>query len=179
MPRALARDPSKTVFTYSGIISPPHDWGRWAELVGRLTRFLVERYGVDEVAEWGFEVWNEPNLEVFWSGSQDEYVRLYATAAAEQLGDDLCAVTLTGDGAGSLVDARASTTPDGTVDLLVWNGTLQQDADRAGGMLDRLLNVRIDGLRADRYYRRPPRVDETHRNIASAVAVLGLVPSAV
>ncbi|MGI8416122.1 MAG: GH39 family glycosyl hydrolase, partial [Nakamurella sp.] len=43
---------------------------------------LVQRYGIDEVATWGFEVWNEPNLEVFWAGTQDEYFRLYDEAAA-------------------------------------------------------------------------------------------------
>ena len=35
----------------------------------------VERFGIDEVARWGFEVWNEPNLEVFWTGTKDEYFR--------------------------------------------------------------------------------------------------------
>ncbi len=81
MPRALARDPEKTVFTYRGIVSPPRDWAEWHDLVGALARHLVDRYGVDEVARWGFEVWNEPNLEVFWTGSQVEYFRLYDEAA--------------------------------------------------------------------------------------------------
>ncbi|HUC54372.1 MAG TPA: hypothetical protein VMR90_10015, partial [Candidatus Cybelea sp.] len=46
------------------------------------TRHLVERYGVDEVAEWYFEVWNEPNLD-FWAGSPKEatYFELYDRAA--------------------------------------------------------------------------------------------------
>jgi xylan 1,4-beta-xylosidase len=81
MPRALARDPYATVFSYGAIVSPPRDWDRWGQLVERLTRFLVDRYGLDEVSQWGFEVWNEPNLEVFWTGSQTDYLRLYATAA--------------------------------------------------------------------------------------------------
>jgi xylan 1,4-beta-xylosidase len=81
MPRDLARDPDATVFQYRGIISPPHDWDRWAELCGRLARAVVDRFGVEEVARWGFEVWNEPNLEVFWAGTQEEYFRLYETAA--------------------------------------------------------------------------------------------------
>jgi len=33
------------------------------------------------VSQWGFEVWNEPNLEVFWTGTQDDYLRLYEEAA--------------------------------------------------------------------------------------------------
>jgi xylan 1,4-beta-xylosidase len=43
---------------------------------------LVDRYGLDEVRRWAFEVWNEANLEVFWSGTRDEYLRLYDVSAA-------------------------------------------------------------------------------------------------
>lgn len=81
MPRALARDPTATVFDYRAIISPPRDWRRWRGLVGALAAHLVERYGIEEVASWGFEVWNEPNLEVFWTGSRADYFRLYDEAA--------------------------------------------------------------------------------------------------
>ena len=41
MPRDLARDPSKTVFEYDAIISPPHDWDRWRALVQDLTAHLA------------------------------------------------------------------------------------------------------------------------------------------
>ncbi|MEV4534110.1 xylan 1,4-beta-xylosidase [Asanoa sp. NPDC049518] len=82
MPRDLASDPSRTVFTYRGIISPPKDWDRWADLVSSLVRHLVDRYGLDEVRDnWAFEVWNEANLSVFWSGTPAEYWRLYELAA--------------------------------------------------------------------------------------------------
>ncbi|HEY2509045.1 MAG TPA: hypothetical protein VGI58_21215 [Streptosporangiaceae bacterium] len=81
MPAALARDPEQTVFTYRGIISPPADWTEWRLLVTELTAHLVQRYGINEVAEWAFEVWNEPNLIVFWPGTQADYLRLYDEAA--------------------------------------------------------------------------------------------------
>jgi xylan 1,4-beta-xylosidase len=82
MPRDLARDPARTVFSYGAIISPPKDWDRWAALTGDLAAHLVQRYGRDEVvSQWAFEVWNEPNLEVFWSGTREEYFRLYDVAA--------------------------------------------------------------------------------------------------
>ncbi len=81
MPAVIARDPEETVFEYRGIISPPRDWSEWHETVGALGAHLVDRYGVDEVARWGFEVWNEPNLEVFWTGTQEDYLRLYEEAA--------------------------------------------------------------------------------------------------
>jgi xylan 1,4-beta-xylosidase len=39
---------------------------------------LVDRYGIDEVASWYFEVWNEPNSD-FWTGrpAQQTYFELY------------------------------------------------------------------------------------------------------
>ena len=39
---------------------------------------LVERYGIDEVSQWYFEVWNEPNID-FWRGTpkQATYFELY------------------------------------------------------------------------------------------------------
>ena len=90
MPHDLASDPSKTVFDYGAIVSPPKDWQRWHDLVRDLTAHLVERYGTDEVvSHWSFEVWNEANLEVFWSGSPEEYLRLYdVTVSAVRSVDD-------------------------------------------------------------------------------------------
>jgi xylan 1,4-beta-xylosidase len=88
MPAQIARDPGQTVFAYRGIISPPRRWQDWHDLVAALTTHLVARYGIDEVATWPFEVWNEPNLEVFWSGTQAEYLRLYDEAATAVKGVD-------------------------------------------------------------------------------------------
>jgi xylan 1,4-beta-xylosidase len=81
MPRDLASNPEATVFMYHAIISPPRDWNRWGELNHHLAVHLVERYGIEEVSQWGFEVWNEANLKVFWTGTQEEYFRLYEIAA--------------------------------------------------------------------------------------------------
>ena len=77
MPRDLASDPNRTVFAYGAIISPPKDYNRWGDLVRALTQHLVDRYGREEVVGWDFEVWNEANLEVFWSGTKDEWLHLY------------------------------------------------------------------------------------------------------
>ena len=82
MPRDLARDPGRTVFAYEAVISPPRDWDRWGDLVRALTAHLVDRYGRAEVRDhWPFEVWNEANLSVFWSGTPEEYWRLYVETA--------------------------------------------------------------------------------------------------
>lgn len=77
MPRDLASDPDKAVFEYRGIISPPKDWQRWGDLVRALVAHLVDRYGLDVVRQSQFEVWNEANLEVFWSGTRQEWMHLY------------------------------------------------------------------------------------------------------
>ncbi len=82
MPHDLASDPTKTVFGYDAIISPPKDWQRWFDLVRDLTAHLVERYGDEVVEQWSFEVWNEANLEVFWSGQPEDYLKLYDVTAA-------------------------------------------------------------------------------------------------
>ncbi|MBX6358436.1 MAG: xylan 1,4-beta-xylosidase, partial [Micromonosporaceae bacterium] len=309
MPRDLARDPSQTVFAYQAVVSPPRDWDRWAMLIRELVAHLVERYGAEEVRQWPFEVWNEANLSVFWSGTPEEFWRLYdvtaravkevdpairvggpasaavgwidrqlattapldfltthiygsppldlrelaqahgrpeletvwtewgvtaqhgsqindtvfaatfllrgmrsasrrvaglapwvasdhfeelgrpprllhggfglltvgnlakpkfwALALAERLGDTELPVQLTGDGAGSLVEAWAARQADGTVGVLLWNGTL--DHARAGGwsLLDRRVMVRVTGLADGEYELRHWRVDEHHSNIAA------------
>lgn len=76
MPTALASG-RKTVFHYQGNVTPPRDFKQWGSLVGRLARHCVARYGSREVSQWFFEVWNEPNLKAFWTGTQKEYFRLY------------------------------------------------------------------------------------------------------
>jgi xylan 1,4-beta-xylosidase len=77
MPRDLATEPEATVFGYRAIISPPHDYELWASLVRELVAHVAERYGRDEVRRWAFEVWNEPNLCLFWSAAESDYFRLY------------------------------------------------------------------------------------------------------
>jgi len=106
MPRDLASDPSKTVFEYGAIISPPRDWDRWETLIRELTGHLVDRYGLDEVRRWAFEVWNEANLEVFWSGTREEYLRLYdASVRAVKSVDSSLIVGGPASAAGKWVDA--------------------------------------------------------------------------
>lgn len=70
------------VFHYRGNVTPPKDYGRWGTLISKLAAHWVERYGIAEVASWRFEVWNEPNLKAFWTGTRDAYFKLYQTTAA-------------------------------------------------------------------------------------------------
>jgi xylan 1,4-beta-xylosidase len=319
MPRALARDPTRIVFKYRGIVSPPKDWRRWRDLVAALAQHLVDRYGLDQVSSWAFEVWNEPNLEGFWAGSRSEYFRLYdesaaaiksvssrlriggpATAAAAWIGDmathvlmdrvpldflsthiygtlpldieatmrnmelppvpvwwtewgvspghfrsvndaafgvpfilhgmlaaigraeylaywvlsdhfeelgrpprlfhggfglltvgnlrkprywaiyllqllgrQRLAVRLEGDGAESLVNSLAGKAPNGDVQVLIWNGTLDQSKIHGDPLLDREINLQIANLATGPYRLEHFRVDETHSNILSAWQSMG------
>jgi xylan 1,4-beta-xylosidase len=315
MPRDLARDPSQTVFIYQAVGSPPRDWDRWAMLIRELVAHLIERYGADEVRQWPFEVWNEANLSVFWSGTPAEFWRLYevtaravkevdpairvggpasaavgwidsqlsvsapvdflsthiygsppldlrplaeaygrpgldilwtewgvtarhgseindtvfaaafllrgmrsasrrvaglapwvasdhfeelgrpprllhggfglltvgnlakpkfwALALASRLGDTELPVRLDGDGAGSLVEAWAARQADGTVGVLLWNGTLDHARAAGWSLLDRQVTVRVTGLPDGEYALRHWRVDEHHSNLAATWSSLG------
>jgi xylan 1,4-beta-xylosidase len=311
MLQELADDPSLTVFTYHGGISKPQHWDRWAELVRAFCQHLVDRYGLEVIRTWGFEVWNEPNLEAFWKHSFDDYMMMYAvstkavkgvdsllrvggpaTAATgwiaefletlqnqglpldflsthlygsppsdlrpllaaygfpkadiwwtewgvtpthfsaindsvfgasfmlhgmkrtqgradylaywvvsdqfeelgradrlfhggfglltvghlrkprfwamkllNDLGTDSLAVEMTGDGAASLVEALATKKPDGTVDVLVWNGTLNQAQYEGCAALDRVVEINLTGLDRPAYRVQLARIDEYHSNI--------------
>ncbi|MBV9769581.1 MAG: glycosyl hydrolase family 39 [Bryobacterales bacterium] len=82
MPRALAASTTPQAFWYHPLPSPPKDYARWGQLVYNFAKHLVDRYGANEVAQWYFEVWNEPNID-FWTGkpAQATYFELYDQAA--------------------------------------------------------------------------------------------------
>lgn len=80
MPLTLASG-DQTVFHYRGNVTPPNDYAKWSAFVGKLVSHWVERYGIDEVSQWFFEVWNEPNLPAFWSGKKEDYFKLYRHTA--------------------------------------------------------------------------------------------------
>ena len=80
MPETLASGSTK-VFSYQANVTPPKNYRQWEELIHKLASHWVERYGLDEVREWFFEVWNEPNLKAFWTGTQKDYFKLYQITA--------------------------------------------------------------------------------------------------
>ncbi len=80
MPNDMASGDS-TVFWWKGNITPPKDYQDWANLVEAFTQHVTARYGREEVSKWYFEVWNEPNLKAFFTGSQADYYKLYEVTA--------------------------------------------------------------------------------------------------
>ena len=90
MPRSMAKckgGPNKCYYVfhnnggYKGLLEPPANYAQWGTLINALASHLVERYGIDEILRWNFEVWNEPNP---WIGGVDypgEYLNLYNASA--------------------------------------------------------------------------------------------------
>ena len=78
MPRKLAAREAIHPFWYKQNVSPPKDYTKWDGLIRNFAQHLVERYGLEEVSQWYFEVWNEPNID-FWAGEpkQETYFELY------------------------------------------------------------------------------------------------------
>lgn len=84
MPKKLAASLDYHAFWYKQITSPPKDYGKWDTLITAFAKHLIDRYGIDEVSKWYFEVWNEPNLD-FWTGhpAQQTYLELYDHTARD------------------------------------------------------------------------------------------------
>ncbi|MBD3392191.1 MAG: hypothetical protein GF418_08970 [Chitinivibrionales bacterium] len=82
MPGALASG-DQTLFTWKCNVTLPRRVDEWTAFIEALLSHWVGRYGIDEVREWYFEVWNEPNLPNFFAGTQKDYFEFYdATARA-------------------------------------------------------------------------------------------------
>lgn len=81
MPDCL-KSGEETIFWWRGNVTPPASLQRWCELVEALARHVTARYGAAEVRAWYFEVWNEPNLRGFFTGTQAQYFALYDATAA-------------------------------------------------------------------------------------------------
>ena len=79
MPKELAENPDKTVCYCPFITSPPADMKEWNFLIEDFTRHLIERYGLDEVKQWPFTVWNEPvtSKKMFGFGDDALFFRFY------------------------------------------------------------------------------------------------------
>ncbi len=94
MPEKLASDKFKderadfnedTVFWWKANVTPPKKYEKWDALIKTLVQHWTDRYGADEVKTWRFEVWNEPNLNIFWRLAEKdrlpEYLKLYEHTA--------------------------------------------------------------------------------------------------
>jgi len=124
-PRAMASK-LETVFWWKGHGSPPKNYRQWSALVSEFARHCISRYGQEEVRRWYFEVWNEPNLAPFFSGSKTEYFELYR-ATAEAIKSVAPALRVGGPATSNFVpDSRFEGEKK---DLAAGTATLQKHAD--------------------------------------------------
>jgi xylan 1,4-beta-xylosidase len=91
--------------------------------------------------------------------------RWWALVLAERLGTELVELELAGDGAGGLVDGWATRQEDGSVDVLLWNGTLNQRQASGDPLLGREVRLRVEGLAEGSYGAAWARIDDTHSNL--------------
>ena len=82
MPDVLAEKKSY-VFWWKMNNSIPKEMTEWEMLIEAFVRHITYRYGEDEIKQWYFEVWNEPNHKSFFSEYQniEAYFSLYESAA--------------------------------------------------------------------------------------------------
>lgn len=64
----------------TGWSMPPNDLKKWGGLIEAWARHLVDRYGAEKVADWPWEVWNEPD-GAYWKGSVEEFCAMYDVSA--------------------------------------------------------------------------------------------------
>ncbi|MGL4372146.1 MAG: GH39 family glycosyl hydrolase, partial [Turicibacter sp.] len=62
MPIQMAKTTDKTIFYTESIISEPKDIQLWNLLVREFVKHCINRYGLAQVKQWYFEVWNEPDF---------------------------------------------------------------------------------------------------------------------
>jgi xylan 1,4-beta-xylosidase len=86
----------------------------------------------------------------------------------EQLRDQQLETAFEGDGAGDMVNAVATADADGTVALVVWNGTVDVAKSNGDPLLDRDVELSVNGLAAPAYRLRHRRLDAQHSNINAA-----------
>lgn len=83
-PKDMAAENSKTQMWWKGYVSVDrNNFGKWHDLIKAFTQHIVDRYGINEVLTWYFEVWSEPNLTGtggFFHGTKSDYFRLYKEA---------------------------------------------------------------------------------------------------
>ena len=81
MPKLLASK-DKTIFYYQANFSPPKDINAWLDLIDAFIIHLINRYGIEELESWYFQVWTEfPHQGFHWAGSEEEYFEFYARTA--------------------------------------------------------------------------------------------------
>ena len=86
-PKGIAADTSKLQMWYRNRVTPDRSrYPKWHDLVKAFCEHVVNRYGIDEVSRWYFEVWNEPNLDFgFFDNKLTGTLNYYYNATSDLL----------------------------------------------------------------------------------------------
>jgi len=87
VPKALASG-ERTIFWWNANVSAPKDYAKWDALITALVKHWTDRYGAGEVSKWRFEIWNEPQLSIFFEpppgkSPREAYFELYEHTAKD------------------------------------------------------------------------------------------------
>ncbi len=92
MPKALSTKPEPYRHNWpknhdimqlsTGWAYPPNDYNKWEELIFQFTKHCISRYGEKEIESWYWEVWNEPDISIYWKGTTEEYFKMYDFAVS-------------------------------------------------------------------------------------------------
>ncbi|WP_018750812.1 GH39 family glycosyl hydrolase [Paenibacillus sanguinis] len=81
MPPLLASK-GTSFFNYQGNTSPPKEMHEWLALVQSFITNCINRYGLEAVSTWYFQIWTEfPVQDIHWSGTLEQYFELYKQTA--------------------------------------------------------------------------------------------------
>eukprot|EP01084_Bolivina_argentea_P014883 27843_1 len=76
----FATNPNQTRNQYQWCGSPPKSYNIWYSFIQQFVQHLVDYFGANEVRQWQFEVWNEPD-GTYANGDYSEYIKLYNSTA--------------------------------------------------------------------------------------------------
>jgi xylan 1,4-beta-xylosidase len=99
--------------------------------------------------------------------------RFWALHLLNQLGPTRLPATVAGDGAGGMVDVLAARRHDGSIQILIWNGTLDQNRVAGSAELARTVALTVDGLPSGDHRAVLTRVDADHGDIRRTWQELG------
>ena len=60
--------------------NPPSNYTTYKQFIQAVVQHCVDKYGAADVAQWYWEVWNEPDYAGFWTATIADYYTLYDNA---------------------------------------------------------------------------------------------------
>ena len=175
-------DITKDTFRYQnyqayGFAAPPKDYRKWHDLIYALVTHCVARYGESEIATWYWELWNEPDLNYYWSGTIEEFNKLYDYTAAAvkaacpqaRVGGPGTTNPRTGSRSGEYLDRFLDHCANGTNAVTGETGTPLDFTS---------FHVKGGGYRADPRHRKqpPPSVDQIVNDTRTGYEIISKYP---